>query len=50
MTVTRLEMQHAVKFDPLERYQKLHAFYVKYKLIEEAEWVKGRMDKIKLAE
>lgn len=43
------KMQHSVKFDPLERYQKLHAFYVKYKLDSEAEWVKIRMEKINLA-
>ena len=40
------KMQHAVKFDVVERYQKLHAFYKKYKLEEEAKWVKARIDKI----
>jgi archaemetzincin len=44
------KMQHAVKFDPIERYQKLHVFYVKYKLDKEAGWVKSRIDKIKKAE
>ncbi len=36
--------------DPLERYQRLHAFYVKHKLDKEAKWVKIRMDKISAAE
>ncbi len=43
------KLHHAVKFDPHERYQKLHEFYVKHKLDPEAEWVKTRMDKIKAA-
>jgi archaemetzincin len=43
------KMQHAVKFDPLKRYEKLHAFYLKYALEEEAKWVKTWMDKIRVA-
>jgi len=43
------KMQHAVKFDPLERYQKLHTFYVKHKLDKEAKWVEMRTDKIRAA-
>ncbi len=43
------KMQRAVKFDPLERYQRLHAFYVKHKLDKEAKWVKIRIDKIRMA-
>lgn len=41
------KMQHAVKFDPIERYEKLHAFYLKHKLEMEAKWVKTRIDKIR---
>jgi archaemetzincin len=43
------KMQLAVKFDPLERYQRLRAFYVKHKLVKEAGWVKTRMDKMRAA-
>lgn len=43
------KMQRSVKFDLIERYQRLHAFYVKYKLDKEAKWVKVRMDKIRMA-
>ncbi|MGJ8657871.1 MAG: archaemetzincin [Akkermansiaceae bacterium] len=43
------KMQYAVKFDTIERYQKLHDFYVKYELGKEARWVKRRMGKINAA-
>ncbi len=43
------KMQGAVKFDALGRYEELYKFYVKYKMDDEAAWVKRRIDKIKLA-
>lgn len=42
------KMQHAVKFSPVGRYQKLLAFYKKYDLVEEEKWVRARLKKIKM--
>ena len=37
------KLQHSAKFKPLERYQKLYEFYVKYELADEAKCVEGRV-------
>ena len=37
------KMQHAVKFSPVARYKKLLAFYQKYGLEKEADWVTKRI-------
>lgn len=41
------KLQHTINFSPRARYQKLHQFYQKHQLGEEADWVKARLERMK---
>jgi rRNA maturation protein Nop10 len=41
------KLQHAVRFDPVERYEKLARFDAANGLEEESKWIKARLEAIR---